>query len=357
MGEMAARKVGPIDGLSRERIEDIIKFDEIVKRIRGWDPGWAYRMEFMKGIGKHPYFSRHSVLGIIALVALMAVCSIGLVQCGKASVDDGKPAQKVPRTIQLDGYAIQLFPTADEQLRHALRWYADIDEKKASFEAVRDAFPDARNAHAEAGLGLAYLALGRDYRLATAEQCRGAISRYKEILSEYADLAPICAKADWYIGWILADLLHEPGRAAGYFQKVVTNYPDATLNFKSAVPWVSLVLPQVEERTQAVYERPKYFWSSIALLELVRTSESEADRWSAFEKLFNDPRSRQATEFAIRALLRGSPSLRPKIAPYAQQHLKTMKFDDPLAKDIRELLQNAGLLETPSQNRQKPEAE
>jgi hypothetical protein len=127
-------------------------------------------------------------------------------------------------------------------------------------------------------LNLAYLALGRDYRYASPAQCHIAIGKYKKILSEFSDLPTICAEANWYIGWILADLLDEPGKASTYFQTVVAQYPDITLHLKPAVPWMSLILPQVDKRPQAVYERPIYCWSSIALLELVRTSEKQADK-------------------------------------------------------------------------------
>ncbi len=311
----------------------------------------------MNGNGKHPYHSSDSVLGAIVLMYLLVVCCMGIVQCRKAAVDDVKPTPKILRTVVRNGYAIQLFSTPDEQLRQALRWFPDLHEKKASLEVVMDAFPEARNAHAEARLDLAYLALGRDYRYTTPAQCHTAIGKYEKILSEFSDLPAICAKANWYIGWILADLLDEPGKAAAYFQTVVERYPDTTVHFKCAVPWVSLVLPQVAKRTQAVYERPRYYWSSIALLELVRTSERQADKWSAFEKLVTDHSSRQATGFAVRELLSGSPSMRRKTAAFVKQHLKAMMSSSPVAKDIHELLQKADLLEPHSHIRQNPGAE
>jgi hypothetical protein len=118
-----------------------------------------------------------------------------------------------------------------------------------------------------------------------------------------------------------------------------------------------MVLPQVEKRPQAVYERPRYYWSSIALLELVRTSERQDDKWSAFEKLYTDHRSSQATEYAIRELLSGSASLRRKTAAYAEQHLKAMMFSGPMAKEIHALLHNADPLEPRSHNRLDPGAE
>lgn len=311
----------------------------------------------MIGCGKHPYRSGDAVLCEIVLALLLVVYGTGLVQCRKAAVDEVNPSLKVPRIIVRNGYAIQLCSTPDEQLRHALGWFSDLNEKKASLEVVMDAFPDARDFHAEARLELAYLALGRDYRYASAAQCHAAIGNYKKILSGFSDLPAICAEANWHIGWILADLLNEPGKAAAYFQTVVEQYPDVHLHLKPAVPWVSLVLPQVDNRPQAVYERPRYYWSSIALLELVRTSKKQADKWSAFEKLYTDHRNSPATAFAMRELLNGPPSLRRKTAALAKQHLEAMMFSSPMAKEVRQLLKDADLLEPPSSNWRNPEAE
>ena len=151
-------------------------------------------------------------------------------------------------------------------------------------------------------------------------------------------MSAICAEANWYIGWILADLLDKPGEAAAYYYIVIEKYPATTLNLKSVVPWVSLVLPQIEQRPQAVYERPMYYWASVALLELVRNSEVEADKWSAFTKLCTDFGDSRVTLYAIRELLSGSPTLRRKTADFVKRHLKATLFSAPLEKEIRKLL-------------------
>jgi hypothetical protein len=73
--------------------------------------------------------------------------------------------------------------------------------------------------------------------------------------------------------------------------------------------------------------------------------------------LYADHRSSQATAYATRELLSGTPSLRRKTAACAKQHLDAMMFSGPVVKDIHELLQNADLLEPQPYNRQNPGAE
>jgi hypothetical protein len=311
-------------------------------------------MNAMNGHRKHFSLLKHSVFGARTLVFVVIVCCTSLMQCNEADVDDAQPAPRVNRTIDHDGYAIPLFSTAEEQFRHALGWFSDLNEKKASLEVVIDTFPEAKTVHAEARLELAYLALGRDYRYSSPAQCHAAIGKYHFILSEFSDLPVICAEANWYIGWILADLLDEPGKAVAYYQTVVADYPDATLNLRVAVPWVKLVLPLKKKRPQDENEHPTRYWSSMALLELVRISGTEAGQWSAFEALYADHRSSPATGYAMRILLYGSPSLQRQTAAYAKQHLVAGMFSGDVARQIRERLNNAGLLDDQSQKEPAP---
>ena len=304
----------------------------------GHNDGRVVRISAMNGILNHSHQTTNSVVGGILIVAVLIGCCIGIVQCSRADLDEKRDTAQVPQTVIRGGYTIQVFSTPEEQLRHALVWFPDPHEKKASLEVLIDTFPDARNVCAEAELELAYMALGPDYRIASPAQCQTAIDKYKKILTEFPDLPDICAEANWYVGWILADLLGEPGKAAAYYHEVVEKYPATTLNLKSAVPWVSLVLPQLEQRPQAVYERPKYYWASIALLELVRSSETEADKWSAFIKLYTKYRDSRATSYAIRELLNGAPTLRRKTVAYANRHLNATLFSAPMEKEIRKLL-------------------
>jgi hypothetical protein len=249
-----------------------------------------------------------------------------------------EPVAQIHRTMVKDGYTIQLFSTPEEQLRYAQRWFYDPKEKGAALELLIEIFPGARRVRAEAELELAYLDLGSDHRFATPRSCRLAIDRYKKVFERYPDFSDIRAKTIWYIGWILSDLQDKPLDAAVFFQKVVDDYPDATLNLKSPVPWVSLVLPQIDDRPQAVYETPTYYWASIALLELVRIHDDEDQKWIAFKKLYSDYRSSFATGYAIRALLKASPFLARKTLPYAKNHLASMLLHRSMADEISQYI-------------------
>lgn len=282
--------------------------------------------------------SRLSAFHATAKAGIMVGCCIVLLHCGRPDSDTPEPVALTPRTLVRDGYTIQLFPTPEEQLRYAKRWFYDLKEKRAVLEALIENFHDARRVRAEAELELAYLALGTDYRFANPRECRLAIGHYKEVLESYEDLPDIRAKAIWYIGWILSDLLDEPQNAASYYQKVVDEYPNVTLSIKPPVPWVSLVLPQVEDRPQAVYARRTYYWASISLLQLVRIHDDEKRKWSAFEKLYSDYRSSLATAYAIRDLLKAAPEMARKTLPLAKKHLESMLFHRSMAREISRLI-------------------
>jgi hypothetical protein len=243
-----------------------------------------------------------------------------------------------PKIVVRDGFKIELLESSEAQLRYALVRIDDPRAKIAALEVVIDRYPHDQVVRAAAEMELAYLTLGADYRFATPAQCRRAIEAYRQILVDHADLPAVCAKANWYIGWILADLLEEPREGATYFLSIVETYPEAQLSLTPPVPWVSLVLPQGDDRPQTVYDRPTHFWGSLALLELIRLSEAEVDKWTAFRRLYAlYPRS-LATAYAMRELLMSSPWLARKTVPYAKIHLSGMHFRRPLTDEIPKLI-------------------
>lgn len=284
--------------------------------------------------------------GLLLVVVLLSGCAC-LIQCKGGQGGGARATAPTPRTVVRDGFTIEILDTPEAQLRSALARFSDPREKNASLEVVIEQFPHAREVRAAAEMELAYLTLGSDYRFATPAQCRKAIQAYRRILMDHADLPAVCAKANWYIGWILADLLHQRHEAATCFESIVDNYPDAKLSLRPPVPWVSLVLPQSEDRPQTVYDRPTRFWGSLALLELIRLSEADADKWNAFRRLYaRYPRS-LATATALRELLMGSPPLARKIVPYARNHLSGMHFRRPLIDEIPKLIDKVTAVQPP----------
>jgi tetratricopeptide (TPR) repeat protein len=242
-----------------------------------------------------------------------------------------------------NGYAIEIFETAEDQLRYARAWFSDPQEKQAALEVLIEQYPEANTVRAEAELELAYLALGADYRFADEGACLLAIGKYQRIAVQFSRLADICAKAHWYMGWIYADLLRQNSKAVIHFQTIVSRYPDATLRLESPVPWVSLVMPQFENQPQVVYERPVYSWRSMALLEIIRNSEDQEEQWVAFEKLWSSDITGAATGHALRALLLGSPGLAKKAVGHAQFYLQAQLFSGPMAAEIRAVLSRQDL--------------
>lgn len=288
----------------------------------------------------------------VVIVSIWGVCFLSILNCTDIDKKGTPPTVDLQQTVVRDGYTIQLFSSPEEQLRNSMAWFSDPKEKIASLQVLIDRVPASRLIRAEAQLELAYLALGSDYRFTSREESAVAISKYQAIIEKYSDIPSVCAKANWYIGWILADLLDKPREAAFYYHVIVDQYHDSKLNLKPPVPWVSLVFPQVETRPQIAYERPTYYWGSIALLELIRISDDESEKWAAFQKLYAKYRSSLATGYAMRELLYGPPALAQKTVAYAQNHLNAMLFGSVLAKEIPKLLRTIKLSNQGGSNQQ-----
>ncbi len=290
------------------------------------------RVRYMSG--------RSSAFQATVFTGLVTACCFLFLHCEKQDSATPEPMVQIQRSLVKKGYTIPLFSSPEEQLRYAKRWFSDPKEKKAALETLIENFTGDIGVRAEAELELAYLALGADYRFASRRECGLAIDHYKKVMERYSDMPGIRAKAIWYIGWIFSDLLNDRQQAAVYYQKVVDEYPKVTLSIKPPVPWVSLVLPQIEDRPKAVYARRNYYWASIALLELVRIHDDETKKWSAFEMLYSDYRSSLATEYAIRDLLKGSPEMVRRTVPYAKSHLESVLFHRAIAREISRLIED-----------------
>jgi hypothetical protein len=278
----------------------------------------------------------------LALLAILIAGSALLIQCTEQPAAPIKSATESVgvETVTRNGYTIELFATPEQQLQFTRTLFADSNQKRTALEVLIERFPEAKTVCAEAELELAYLVLGDDYRFSDSAACLGAIEKYQQIASHYGDLPPVCAKAHWYMGWIYADLLKQKRKAILHYQLIVKRYPDATLSLKPPVPWVGSVLPQAIEKPMAVYEYPNYKWSSLALLEIIRISTDEDEKWNSFEKLWSGDRASLAMEFAFRALVVDSPSLAQRVAPRARVYLEAQLFSQPIAEDIRAALES-----------------
>ena len=153
--EKAIHSKRRINNLSRLGIEDIINFDLLLNIQAGHNDGKMVRTQAMNGKVKHYHLATDTMAGALLMVTVLLGCCMGIVQCSKAEVNEKIAATQVSQTVVHGGYTIQLFSTPEEQLRHALAWFSDPYEKKASLEVLIDTFPDARNVRADAELELA----------------------------------------------------------------------------------------------------------------------------------------------------------------------------------------------------------
>lgn len=244
--------------------------------------------------------------------------------------------RKTLSVVQVGGFQVPVFPTAEEQLNYTHSWFESLEEKKAALVAVARFFPKATEQKGAAALDLAYLTLGRDYRLATTENCKEAIDRYQQIVKEFHDLPQICAKATWYIGWISCDLLRDCRKGLTMYRTVVNNYPDERLNLTPTVPWVTFIIPKnsavKEDQTTAIP-----LWADLARIEIIRHADTAATAEKAFFEIWNGDRNKQVEGIALKLLLQ-RPDLRRKIVPYAETYLQQTSVDTALQNDIRSVL-------------------
>ena len=182
---------------------------------------------------------------------------------------------------------------------------------------------------------LAYLKLGIDHRFADRNTCMRALDTYRQITTRFSDLPEICAKAHWYMGWIHADLLNQKRQAIAHYQTVYRRYPDARIKIESPITWVVLVMPQIKTEIKDVDKQKVRYWASLALLEIIRNSVREQERWEAFQALWSDYRTSLATGYALCALLNGQTSISPKVIGCARDYLEKQKLSQPLADEIR----------------------
>lgn len=288
----------------------------------------------------HPHRSKGPPAKILKpLTAVWIILCLTTLQCNEPPLESTQTHRAAPQPVVYDDSSILLFPTAEEQLNYAQQFPSDSRKRRAALEVLIQNFDTPTSIRAEAELELAYWTLGADHRFAGEEACRMALDKYRRIIAHYPDLAAVCAKAHWYMGWIYADLLKRKPAAIEHYQTIVQHYPETRLNLEPPVPWVSLVLPQTRNQIPTAYERPTYRWGSIALLEIIRNSDLEEEKWQAFETLWSDYNTSLAMGYALRDLLHGPPPLYDKAVGYAESYLAAKHLSRPLAEDIKTALQ------------------
>lgn len=282
----------------------------------------------------HPYRFQLPSPALTAILLAVIFCLM-LQGCDDSPAPLFAPP-KTLATIPIDGFQVPVFPTAAEQFNYSHSWFDSQEEKRASLLAVARLFPEAREQRAEAALGLAYLLLGQDYRLAGPELCRQAIRGYRRVIEEFADLPGICAKAYWYMGWIFCDLLKDKEQGLEMYRTVVGRYPEVRLNLAPSAPWTTIVAPEKPE-TSRPREEPNQFWADIALLEIIRHSDEGALLRAAFAQLWSARRNDQIVGIALKLLLEKQAFAR-EAAPFARKYLQEKTANAALHGDIARAL-------------------
>ncbi len=259
---------------------------------------------------------------------------LSLQSCGSEPAFLPIPRAELP-TISFNGFDLPKFPTAQGQLNFAKSWFEDGNEKKAALLIVSKLFPRARLQCGNADLALAYMNLGEDYRFASRSDFLKAITDYRKLLDQYRNQPGILAKAHWYLGWIHCELLGEKQKGLVHFKIIVTQYPGATMELSSPVPWVSLVYPLDPAKEKSDTGISKKHWAGIALLEIIRNAPPD-EAIMAFDALWQGYKNSVETGFALKLMLE-----KPLLAEHSRSHVPAFLAQNIatpyLAKEIQTL--------------------
>ena len=260
---------------------------------------------------------------------LCLICSAG---CRKKPDDpDGK--QSRVQTIKKMGYEVPVFATASDQLNYARTLLSKPDEKSAALNVLIDRFPDNREKKGEARLELAYMLLGSDFRLAGKSACKKALSAYEAIAREYKDTPSVFTKALWYMGWIHTDLLKEKHQGVTLYSALAEQYPEYSFSRISPVPWLELIFPHPDIKPYTADDKYIHFWADLALLEIVKNTDSEEKRMAAFNKLWEKHPESMATGYALKEILQHS-SFPQKMAQVASTYIQLNRANPELNRDL-----------------------
>lgn len=180
---------------------------------------------------------------------------------------------KYPRR-SFNGYKIPIFDSGKQQLAYAQTGFDSKAEQLAALKAVPELFPASRLESGLASLEITYLTLGDDYRLTSTNDCERALTQYLRLVSKYSDIPEIAAKAQWYMGWIISDLLNKPEEGSAHYLQLLQIYPDTRINLRSPPPWISIFDRDDTKVHTPFIPKSTLSWAELALLELIRHSKN-----------------------------------------------------------------------------------
>ncbi len=245
-------------------------------------------------------------IGIFCSVYLLLIFAAAT-GCREKHIETGGQ-QKGRAVVTRDGFDIPVFETASDQLNYARSLFSSPNEKFAALKVLIDGFPQDREKRGEARLELAYLYLGDDFRLAGRAECERALAAYESIARDYGDLPSVATKAYWYMAWIYTDLLSDKKRGITLYSILAENYPENSFSRISPVPWLDLIFPGPRTKPYTAEDRYVHSWASLALLEIIRNTDDEIMKKSAFKKLWREHGNSLATGYALREMLRQASS-------------------------------------------------
>ena len=235
-------------------------------------------------------------------------------------------------SLTIAGYTIPQLKTPAMQLAFATS-IGEEDNKKAALQAVQQFYPEERDICGMAAFELAYLLLGRDYRL-TSNNARfeKAMKELEKLAQDFSDIPAIKVLSLWYQGWIASELLHDKERALPYFREVAFASDSPPITQYTPERLVDLTPGQPAENRHAAVE--KLDWSDLALLAIVQTSENTEELLAAIKTLSQKNHKGLALGLALKSYLK-SHQVTTEILPLVTAYIATDSAHEFLRGDLQ----------------------
>ncbi len=270
------------------------------------------------------------------LLWVLVILSLGLSGCQSAPERQTKPSPSGPATVRFQGQSFLLFDNAWHQLAWSQSLRDNLPRQRDALRLLLERFADNRPVCGHARLALAFLTLGSDYRLAPPARCRQALAALENIEKTYSDIPELAAKALWYQGWILTDLLQATQPGLQRYRRLLRQFPGAPLQEDTAaVPIPPILFTPAENSPRSAQNN--ILWTDLAWIEICRYSNDQGELARGLDILAKQQNGR-LYGLAILQLLQRNPIL-PTAIEQARLYLRQEQAETFIRQDIRRRLQ------------------
>ena len=228
-----------------------------------------------------------------------------LFTCSCSSSEEKRQARdKKIAHIEINGFKVPRLGSASEQFFFAKVSDTHLSKQIALYNAVSILFPKERMQSVDAELEIAYLQLGKDYRLSSLKERKDAAENYLQIATSYHDIPGGAAKALWYHGWITTDLLDQKDKGISSCNKIIEQYQNQPVSHPPFVPWTSINLTHNQDIPGNRSPQNPLTWGEMAYLELIRHGQSATISLGHYKSLHHHVAKSSVIPSALKLLIK-----------------------------------------------------